>query len=76
MLLKNNKLRHLDISQTDLTIKSLVCFTTVLKHDNTTLEHLNISRVLGQWYYQLLDDHVAQVVGQMLRVSTIITNKL
>uniref|UniRef100_A0A1B6DQG0 ATP-binding cassette sub-family E member 1 n=2 Tax=Clastoptera arizonana TaxID=38151 RepID=A0A1B6DQG0_9HEMI len=70
LLLHNNSLRSLDVSQSDQTIESLVYLTAVLQYENNTLEKLNLSRVLGQWYYTLLSDHVAQKLSKMFSTNT------
>ena len=73
-LLQNSVLQHLDVGETDQTIESLVWFATALREDyggNIILKSINLNRIIGQPYYQLLSDRVARVISDMLQVSFI-----
>lgn len=73
ILAENQNIEYLDIAETDQTLSSIAFLTATIREDrgyNHSIKVLNISRVIPNFErYQYQTSHLAETVGEMLRVS-------
>ncbi|XP_075213697.1 uncharacterized protein LOC142319908 [Lycorma delicatula] len=72
LLRVNKTLTHLDLGETDQTVRSVVHLAFIIS-ENQMLKHIDISRVIGASYHSLDVEHIVQVLCQMLMVNRTLT---